>query len=218
MIQGFTAVAGSVFPAGPPGATGQTGATGATGAAGPAGATGPQGAQGPTGLTGAQGPSPYAPPVAWASNMACVAQAPATTVTHQGVLYVCVIAHVSSASFDPSKWTPVYAYPGFSSQRTVTPANGALVSALASDGTILVDMSSAPGPMTIQLLPCAQMTQPLEVTDIGLTAGGTNCEITILPASGETTHGKSQYQIATDGAGAICVPLQAGGGTYVRTV
>lgn len=54
--------------------------------------------------TGSPGPASWLPPVDWASGLTCVIGPPATTAVFGGALYLCIVPHISAATFDPTKW------------------------------------------------------------------------------------------------------------------
>jgi hypothetical protein len=59
------------------------------------------------GPPGPTGPAPFGPPTAWAASTSYSAAAPASEVTYLGSLYVCTTSHVSTSTFDATKWTSV---------------------------------------------------------------------------------------------------------------
>ncbi|MGU3665793.1 hypothetical protein ACLBX9_16565 [Methylobacterium sp. A49B] len=64
----------------------------------------------PQGPVGATGLTPWAPIVAWAPSLICVASAPATTVYVGGTAYVCTASHLAgtfAADLAAGKWAPI---------------------------------------------------------------------------------------------------------------
>lgn len=79
-------------------------------------AIGPKGDQGRPGDTGigAIGPAPWLTPVSFSAGIDAVAAAPATSVIYVGEHYVCITPHVTTSTFDTSKWRKIYAAVPFS--------------------------------------------------------------------------------------------------------
>lgn len=66
------------------------------------------GAIGPQGSSGLTGPTPWdLPPVAWQTDVAYSASAPASTVIFNGTFYFCVVTHISGAVFDATKFQTI---------------------------------------------------------------------------------------------------------------
>jgi hypothetical protein len=78
---------------------------------GPPGAPGSAGTVGPAGenstVPGPEGPESWATPVDWTPGLACVAEAPRTTVTFGGDFYVCTVEHTAAGTFNAGNWIKV---------------------------------------------------------------------------------------------------------------
>lgn len=69
-----------------------------------------------SGVQGVVGPESYSTPVAWSASASYSADAPRATVIYDGETYVCITTHISTGSFDPTKWRKIAAKgasPGF---------------------------------------------------------------------------------------------------------
>lgn len=89
----------SVVQTGGEGPQGIQGPLGPPGPAGPTGSQGIQGPAGPQGLTTWQ-----TPPTVWMPSTSYSANPPASVVTNSGSCYVCTVSHISSSTFDSSKF------------------------------------------------------------------------------------------------------------------
>lgn len=116
-------LAGTIYPAGPPGSTGLQG---------PQGISGPQGTVGNTGPAGPTGPAPWSSPVPWQTGLNCVVGPPATAVIQNGALYVCTVAHIAGGSFNGANFQEVLAN-------------------LDNSGTATINFGSFPGASDAQL-------------------------------------------------------------------
>jgi len=123
---------GTLFPAGPPGTPGAPGPVGI-------------GTQGPSGPAG---PAPWTKPAPWASNTSYTIGPPASAVVANGILYICTVPHVSSSSFDGTKWQAVLTITSINFQ---APATGATVTATGTETDLIIDPAAALASLTVTL-------------------------------------------------------------------
>lgn len=120
-----------------------------------------------------------------------------------GLFYATTVAAIAALAAAPT-----------STSRVVTVAPGGIITALASDGDLLINLT-IPAAVTVNLVNASTITGQIFIKD--LAGNASTFPITIAPVGGQTIDGStSSIRIASDGGAVTLRPIPALTGYYQK--